>query len=293
MTPHGPKALLHSALIAGMVALAPLSSQAAPVPAAPTQSIQINANLPALLQVAKDNKDELLRLAQTAAQYVRIDNLPADKIGFVRDAVAGDVLLTVNGIPIDLSLLSAKGSIDIAVAAEQGDISVSVASPYLPQLPLAAKRTVLAATTTPVEAAAMRTTERLAAAVTPAPSLWDQTTLDVLGKGWTNRQVVGSAALALGVAYGGSYVFYEASNRQAAADAEKKKQAMAAKRKAAAAAANVQPPKSPVQKSKEAVVTATSAAKKKKEKAAKPKTEAKLKTPQGPVQSKYVVPQDN
>lgn len=225
-----PKPLQKVAAVAGISAasvVAPPSSHAYEV-------IKLQADVPALVHIAKTNKDTILDLAKQSASAIHISKLPENKLEFLRDAGAGDVLLNLNGIPLDVSLISEKGAIDVELATEKGQLSFTISSEYLPKLPLFAKQYQY-------DGSPEQTVERLEAAVStvpPTPFLEQISWFDVLEKGWTNMDVLGSVALTLGVAYGGSYAFYEESNareeREAKEKMEQRKAAAAAKKTAAA-----------------------------------------------------------
>ena len=213
--------------------------------------IQINVNVPALIQIAKDNQDLALKLAQQTAGAVKITNYPksySNIFNFARDVAAGDVFVQINGFPIDVSLLSEKGAIDVDVSTEVGDVSVTFSSDFLPKLPFLSKRTIssngavldttsgsrsndknddVASTKTSVRtraAAAIQSTKDV-----PNVSILDQPFfLDPFQQKWTNQQVLGTTSLGLGVAYASSYAYYIKS-------IEEEEMAAAAKKKNAAA----------------------------------------------------------
>jgi ATP synthase E chain len=201
--------------------------------AASAQVIQIEADIPALILVAKDNADVLKRLAQQSASAVSIRTGPINWLEFARDAAAGDVFVELNGNPIDISLLSDKGIVDAQVSTSVGDLSVSVASKYLPKLPLFSKRVVDISDS----ANSGPTTESAALAVDPQaeeePSAsWIQIT----------PELAGGAALGLGVAYGASYAYYIKSGQDEERAAQEKRATLAA---AAAAKKKAPPPRPP------------------------------------------------
>jgi hypothetical protein len=196
--------------------------------AASAQVIQIEADLPALIQIAKDNVDILKTLAQQSASAVSIRTGPINWLEFARDAAAGDVFVELNGNPIDISLLSDKGIADAQVSTSVGDLSVTVASKYLPKLPLLSKRIVDISDS----AKSVLTTESAvdpSAEEEPQPS-WIQIT----------PELAGGAALGLGVAYGASYAYYIKSGQDEERAAQEKRATLAA---AAAAKKKTPPPR--------------------------------------------------
>jgi hypothetical protein len=226
-----------------------------PVSAHAVEVIKIDADIPALIQIAKDNKDVVLKLAQQTAGVVKITDYPksySNVLNFVRDVAAGDVFVEINGIPIDVSLLSEKGAIDVDLFTEVGDISVTVSSDILPKLPFLSKRVVPLSKAPPVDTTSnsdsvvtvetitkppVRT--RAAAAIQAANnekgSMFDRIFMfDPFQQGWTVKQVLGTTSLGLGIAYASSYAYYVRSiEEEELAAAEKKKNA-AAKKKAVA-----------------------------------------------------------
>lgn len=226
----------------GGISLAVITALPFALPAQAVEVLKIDADVPALVQLAKDNfnKDIALKLAKQTADAVKVTQFPSgvsDLKEFVRDVAAGDVFIELNGMPVDVSVLSDKGAIDVGVVTELGDISFTVTSPYLPKLPFLPKRVVTissddATSVLPLRAGAVEATE---AAVVPKKPLLDQAFfLDPLNKGWTNLQVLGSASLGLGAAYAGAYGFYVKSGQDEERKSREKKEAFAAKRKAAA-----------------------------------------------------------
>ena len=233
--------------------------------------IQINVNVPALIQIAKDNQDLALKLAQQTAGAVKITNYPksySNIFNFARDVAAGDVFVQINGFPIDVSLLSEKGAIDVDVSTEVGDVSVTFSSDFLPKLPFLSKRTIssngavldttsgsrsndknddVAPTKTSVRtraAAAIQSTKDV-----PNVSILDQPFfLDPFQQKWTNQQVLGTTSLGLGVAYASSYAYYIKSieEEEMATAAKKKNAAANNKAKVVATPVKVTPPVAPV-----------------------------------------------
>lgn len=211
---------------------------ALPLSAHAVQVVRIDADIPSLIQIAKVNKDVVLKLAQQSASAVSITKWPTNLFEFARDAAAGDVFVEINGSPIDLSLLSELGGIDVGISTEQGDISVTLTSKLLPKLPFLSKRVVPLSSVDPTATSATATVTKAAAAVlaesAPKKALLDRPFfLDPLHKGWTNLQVIGSTTLGLGAAYGGAYAYYIKSADEEERASQLKKEAAAAKRKEA------------------------------------------------------------
>ena len=233
--------------------------------------IQINVDVPALIQIAKDNQDLALKLAQQTAGAVKITNYPksySNLFNFARDVAAGDVFVQINGFPIDVSLLSEKGAIDVDVSTEVGDVSVTFSSDFLPKLPFLSKRTIssngaVLDTTSGSrsndnndDAASTKTSVRTRAAAAiqstkdvPNVSILDQPFfLDPFQQKWTNQQVLGTTSLGLGVAYASSYAYYIKSieEEEMAAAAKKKNAAANNKAKVVTTPVKVTPPVAPV-----------------------------------------------
>jgi hypothetical protein len=214
-----------------------------PISAHAVEVIKIDADIPALIQIAKDNKDLALKLAQQTAGVVKITDYPksySNLLNFVRDVAAGDVFVEINGIPIDVSLLSEKGAIDIDLFTEVGDISVTVSSDILPKLPFLSKRVVpISKTTTdnsnsnsieePTKVVRTRAAAAIQAANNAKGSMLDRPfIIDPFQQGWTVKQVLGTTSLGLGLAYASSYAYYVKSlEEEEMAAAEKKKNAAA------------------------------------------------------------------
>jgi hypothetical protein len=237
--------------VGGAIGLALATGSVPLSPAQAVEVIKVDADIPALIQIAKDNKDTAWKLAQQTAGVVKISDYPksyANIINFVRDVAAGDVFVQLNGAPIDISLLSEKGALDIDLSTEYGDVSLTVTSGYLPKLPFLSKRAV----SLPTEAAEVSTADastatestkpirtRAAAALQAAsqpkvPLLDRPVFVDPFQNTWTVKQILGTTSLGLGVAYASSYAYYVKSiEDEEKAMADKKKQA-AAKAKAVA-----------------------------------------------------------
>ena len=224
---HVAKELQRSAGGLGLAAVALLG---APTLTPASQALQLEVDFNALVQVAKDNQDAVKKLALQTAGAVKVTGTPDNLIQFVRDAGAGDVILKVNGLPIDVSLQSEKGVVDVGVWTEKADFSFTVSSQYLPNLPLLVKRFP---TVTDVVSAKEREVA-FEQALAPAVPFAEQTTFDVLGKGWTNQHVLGYGSLGLGASYASTYVFYLKGIQEEEEKAEKKRQASAEKLKKAA-----------------------------------------------------------
>lgn len=210
--------------------LAAVALLGVPAPAPASQALQVNVDFPALLQVAKDNQDVVKKLALQTASAVKVTGKPDNLIQFVRDAGAGDVILEVNGLPVDVSLQSEKGVVDVGIWTDKADFSFTVSSQYLPKLPLLVKR--FPAVTDVASAKERETT--FEEALAPAVPLADQTWFDILNRGWTNQQVLGYGSLGLGAAYASTYTYYLKGIQDEEKEAENKRQAAAEKRKAAA-----------------------------------------------------------
>jgi hypothetical protein len=223
------------------------------VPLSPAQAaevIKVDADIPALIQIAKDNKDTAWKLAQQTAGAVKISDYPksyANIINFARDVAAGDVFVQLNGAPIDISLLSDKGALDIDLSTEFGDLSLTVTSSYLPKLPFLSKRVVsipsetagtsavdTSTATESTKPVRTRAAAALLAASQPKVPLLDRPVfVDMFENTWTVKQILGTTSLGLGVAYASSYAYYIKSiEDEEKAMAEKKRKA-ATKAKAA------------------------------------------------------------
>jgi hypothetical protein len=213
-------------IVAVMTAL-PLSAQGVEV-------VKIDADMPALIQLAKENKDVVLQLAKRASSAVTISQLPSNWVEFARDAAAGDAFVEINGVPVDFSLLSEKGAVDVGISTEQGDFSFTVTSKLLPKLPFLSKRVVPVSEA--VDATGVRTTAVVtrAAAALQAESTPKQVSLPMLPnplqQGWTTTQLISSAALGLGASYVASYAYYIKSAEDEEREAMEKKQAAALKK---------------------------------------------------------------
>lgn len=227
-----------------------LAAALLPVSAHAVEVIKVEADFPALIQVAKDNKGILLKLAQESYSAIRIPTLPSNLVEFARDAAAGDVFVEINGYPVDLSLVSEKGLLDVGISTSQGDISLTISSKYLPRLPFLAKRNSVTTTT---KTASDRTAtpnansdSTSAAAATnvrsKSPTIFDQLDpfffLDPFQQGWTNLQVLGLSTLGVGASYAASYYYYVKSGEEE----ERAAQAKRNKSKTSAAAAAKQQP---------------------------------------------------
>lgn len=213
----------------GGLSLVALALLGGPAPAPASQALQLEVDFPALLQVARDNQDAVKKLALQSANAVKLTGKPDNWIQFVRDAGAGDVIMEVNGLPIDVSLQSEKGVLDVGVWTDKADLSFVVSSQYLPKLPLLLKRFPVV---TDVESAKEREVA-FEEALAPAVPFSDQTTFDLLGKGWTNQQVLGCLSLGVGAAYASTYAYYWKGIQEQEEKAQKKREAAAEKRKAA------------------------------------------------------------
>lgn len=241
----------------------------------PDTALQVQVDVPGLIQLVKTNaKDPIQTVKQTAdgiAPYVKITQFPTAKWEFVRDTIAGDAQITINGDhTADVSVASDRGIFDVQVNAFDTELSLTISNEYLPKLPLAEKRTIRDGVEPTVRAVAVQREET---------AIWDRTDLDVWSQGWTNRRILGGTALALGAAYGGSYAYYIAENDRAEAEAEQKKEAAIAKRKAAKKATSD---------------TKRAAAKQKSSAVKKPAKAVRIQDAQRePKPSKYVVPQDD
>jgi len=242
--------------VGGAIGLA-LATGAVPLsPANAVEVIKIDADIPALIQIAKDNKDVALKLAQQTVGVVKISDYPksyGNIINFARDVAAGDVYVQLNGNPIDVSLLSEKGALDIDLSTEFGDVSVTLTSSYLPKFPFLSKRVVeipkevatastvdTSSTTESTKPVRTRAAAALQAANQKVPLLDRPMFVDPFQNTWTLKQILGTTSLGLGVAYASSYAYYIKSiEDEEKAMADKKKQA-AAKAKAATASKKVE-----------------------------------------------------
>lgn len=201
----------------GLVVTAWLSS---PIATPAAQTLQVHVDLPALIQLAKDNQEVVKKLAFQASSTVHISGKPDNLLQFVRDAAAGDVWLDVNGLPVDISILSEKGVVSIGLWTEPADLNFEVASQYLPKLPLLLKRIPAVLD----EGSAIERQEMFDQAQEPRVSLADQTTFDIFHKGWTDKQVLASTALGLGTSYAASYTYYVNAIQEEERAAELKRQ---------------------------------------------------------------------
>ena len=220
-----------------------------PISAHAVEVIKIDADIPALIQIAKDNKDLALKLAQQTTGVVKITDYPksySNLLNFVRDVAAGDVYVEINGIPIDVSLLSEKGAIDVDLFTEVGDISVTVSSDILPKLPFLSKRVVPVSKTTvdsspgstesvaePTKAVRTKAAAAIQAANNVKGPMLDRPFIfDPFQQGWTVKQVLGTTSLGLGLAYASSYAYYVKSIEDEEMAAAEKKKSVAAKKAA-------------------------------------------------------------
>lgn len=219
-----------------------------PLPSAAVEVVRMEADIPtvpALIQMAKDNRELALKLAQQAASKIHITRMPSNLFEFARDAAAGDLWVEINGFPIDVSLLSETGAIDVAVSTEKGDVSLTVASKFLPKLPLLSKRVVPILS---VDKATTATTETATERYDMKESFLDKPFIfDPFHKGWTNLQVLGTGTLVVSASYATSYAYYlkviedeeTLAREKKAAAAEKAAIAAAAKRAESASAATL------------------------------------------------------
>jgi hypothetical protein len=211
-------------------------------PAVLALQIQVDVNGLKKLAQQVDAISTVRTLVNTLSPYVKISQLPSAKWDFVRDVVAGDALITVNGVPIDVSVASAPGQIDVALNGFDTDFTLSISNTFLPRLPFATKRTVRDGVVAEPAGRTVLVNRQNALPPPPVGGLGDRTDLDLFHRGWTNGQVIGIASLAVAAAYAGSYGYYTVENEQAEAEAERKQLAAAAKRKATAAAKTVTKP---------------------------------------------------
>jgi hypothetical protein len=238
-------------------------------PSPPAVALQIQVDVQGLKKLAQEQQQKVdaistvRTLVNTLSPYVKLSQFPSAKWDFVRDALAGDALITVNGIPLDISVASAPGTIDVALNGFDTDFSFSISNTFLPRLPFATKRTVRdGVVAEPAGRTVLLDRQKNALPPPPGGGLGDRTDLDLFHRGWTNGQVLGTTSLAVGAAYAGSYGYYTVENEQAEAEAERKQ--LAAKKKKAAAA-TAKPP-----------ITADD------EKSTKPKEKTKQKKPTTP-----------
>jgi hypothetical protein len=229
----------------GGTSAAAMIESSPPPPSPPAVALQIQVDVQGLKKLAQEQQQKVdaistvRTLVNTLSPYVKISQLPSAKWDFVRDAMAGDALITVNGIPLDVSVASAPGTIDVALNGFDTDFSLSISNTFLPRLPFAAKRTVRDGVV--AEPAGRTVLVDRQNALPPAPvGLGDRTDLDLFHRGWTNGQVIATTSLGVAAAYAGSYGYYTVENEQAEAEAERKQ--LAAKKKKAAAAKTVAKP---------------------------------------------------
>jgi hypothetical protein len=211
----------------------PLALAATPSPSSQVALVNVQIDANGLQRFVWDNRDELVGLVRRglAAANLRIEWPSAwNWVDLARDALGGDVLLNVNGVPVDVSILSQRGGVDLAVISDQGDLSLTIASQYLPKLPLLEKNKA-DIPVTPEAVAEYRAT-RLAVAQRGAPPLffWDDVSLldYVFHQGWTNGQVLGSTALAIGYVYFAAKTVYDYEIRKANREAQRVGQVKAA-----------------------------------------------------------------
>jgi hypothetical protein len=182
----------------------PLSAQALEV-------IKIDADIPALIQIAKDNKDIALKLAQQTASAVKITDYPKSYLNlfnFARDAAAGDIFAQINGLPIDVSLLSEKGAIDVGVSTELGDISLTVTSKFLPKLPFLSKRVTPLSTAVDDNSVEPSMVDKKVKSESKGSVMERPFFFGPFHQGWSVQQVLGTTSLGLGIAYASSYAYY-------------------------------------------------------------------------------------
>ena len=220
-----------------------------PLPAAAaedTTSVQVNVNVPALIQLVKtkEARQSTADQAQFVADVIRrnigplVDVAPPSNIqGFVRKALTGQAAVTVNG----------QETVTVQViGSDPGALTLQIRNPRLPKLPLvglpqtppivnAVAPLIEKAAPAALEFVVQQQQQQSAAAnggfwTTPVDNLV------VAGRALSPLDILGSASLALGAAYGGSYAFYMYEQDREAREAADKKAAMAEKREAAAKA---------------------------------------------------------
>lgn len=203
-----------------------------PLPAMADTPVYIEVDVAGLKQFVLENKSDFLRLGKGVLSNFQIE-MPKNLFDVTQQAIQGDVLLNVNGIPVDVSVLSDTGGVDVAVISDKGDISLTIASQYLPKLPLLEKPDI------PInpEALADFRAARLEIARNGPPSFWEETSvLDLFRQGWTNGQVIGSTLFATGYAVLASKSVYDYEIQKAEREMERQQEVMEEKKRLAAAA---------------------------------------------------------
>jgi hypothetical protein len=196
--------------------------------AVPSDIVKIEVDAPKVIEIAKSNRDATLELIKQASGAVTISK-PSNLLNFVRDAAAGDILAEINGSPIDVSFMVKKGVADLAINTEVGDISLTFASPLIPNIPLLEKRIPAVTSGAPKEPP--KSTQLISddkiPSTTAMQSFWDRDFVN----GYSYKQVAGWGTLGLGAIYGVSYAYYEQSLAEEEAKSAEKKKAAAEKAK--------------------------------------------------------------
>lgn len=245
-----------AALGAGLL-LSPLPAAAA----ADATSFNVEINAPYLVDLVKTKEaragtlDRVQFLVESVKNFlgpaVSVD-LPTDIAGVAKKAFTGGATVQVNGQAVGVQV----------VGSETGTLTIQLASPLLPKLPIPGlpdtPKLVTTAANVAAEAApaAVQVATKVAAKLSePKPDLpfWDRPInanslrVDVDALGWhralTPADLVGGGSAGLGAAYASSFAFYKYEQNREAEAAAAKKEAMAAKRKAAATTKTAKPVK--------------------------------------------------
>jgi hypothetical protein len=244
-----------AALGAGLL-LSPL-----PAAAADATSFNVEINAPYLVDLVKSKEaragtlDRVQFLVESVKNFlgpaVSVD-LPTDIAGVAKKAFTGGATVQVNGQAVGVQV----------VGSETGTLTIQLASPLLPKLPIPGlpdtPKLVTTAANVAAEAApaAVQVATKVVAKLSEAkPDLpfWDRPInanslrIDVDALGWhralTPADLVGGGSAGLGAAYASSFAFYKYELNREAETAAAKKEAMAAKRKAAVATKTAKPVK--------------------------------------------------
>lgn len=294
---------LQQQLASSSIGMAVLWSAPAMTPAAveiPDTAVQIQVDVPGLIELAKSNADPIRQALREIAPYIKISQFPQAKWEFLRDAIAGDALISINGRETaDVSVASDAGILDVELHAFATDFSITISNDYLPKLPLAEKRTIRnGVRAEPARVIPRTTSEDTTTTVAPSATqgFWDRTDFDVWDQGWSNRRVIGTTSLLVGAAYAGSFAYYTAEQEREEAEAEQKKQSAIAKRKAIATSKPVVAPSKPTASEKKPPASAASkkpVKKPVKAERAEDDSPPDRSLPASPDESKTVVPQDS
>jgi hypothetical protein len=208
----------------------------APVPATmPSSSIKVDINARYLFDLIKTEDARAKTLDRVTFLADSIKNLfgpgvsvelPTDIKGFVRQALAGGAAIKVNGQDVAVKVIESSS----------GEIAFQIYNKYIPALPFVGLKNTpsyVGAAASVIENAAPNVVDAVTAAMMNSENAEEQQ-----GPFWeslTPVEVIGGGSLALGVAYGASYSFYQYEQFQEEQEAIQKQTQNKAKAAAAAA----------------------------------------------------------